>query len=182
MAASTCVFSLFLFLTACSGIPQVTQPLSPRFPPFFVNMCRISGSVRFLLSVSASMKIAAPPGPYPSNVISSYWTPGSSPVPRWMARLMLSAGMFAALASSTAFRRRALLSTLPPPSRADTVSSLIRRVKILPRLASAAPFLCLIVLHLLWPDIVPLFSRKPPILPMVPGGVKVPTIDNAAEP
>src|SRR5436305_13915081 len=33
------------------------------------------------------------------------------------------------------------------------VISLIRRVKILPRLASSAPFLCLIVAHLLWPDI-----------------------------
>jgi hypothetical protein len=30
---------------------------------------------------------------------------------------------------------------------------LMRRVKILPRLASAAPFLCLIVCHLEWPDI-----------------------------
>src|SRR4029079_3298450 len=28
------------------------------------------------------------------------------------------------------------------------------RVKILPRLASAAPFLCLIVCHLEWPDMV----------------------------
>src|ERR1700735_5440338 len=32
------------------------------------------------------------------------------------------------------------------------VISLIRRVKILPRLASSAPFLCLIVAHLEWPD------------------------------
>ena len=30
--------------------------------------------------------------------------------------------------------------------------SLMRRVKILPRLASSAPFLCLIVAHLEWPD------------------------------
>ena len=37
----------------------------------------------------------------------------------------------------------------PPPRRAATVSSLIILVKILPRLASARPFLCLIVLHLL---------------------------------
>src|SRR5436309_1840096 len=41
----------------------------------------------------------------------------------------------------------------PPPRRAATVISLGMRVKILPRLASAAPFLCLMVLHLLWPDI-----------------------------
>src|ERR1700753_4218775 len=32
------------------------------------------------------------------------------------------------------------------------VISLIRRVKILPRFASSAPFLCLIVAHLEWPD------------------------------
>ena len=32
------------------------------------------------------------------------------------------------------------------------VISLIRRVNILPRLASSAPFLCLIVAHLEWPD------------------------------
>jgi len=29
MAASTCVFSLFLFLTACSGIPQSSSPVVP---------------------------------------------------------------------------------------------------------------------------------------------------------
>jgi hypothetical protein len=40
----------------------------------------------------------------------------------------------------------------PPPFLAATVSSLMMRVKILPRLASAAPFLCLIVCHLEWPD------------------------------
>ena len=32
------------------------------------------------------------------------------------------------------------------------VSSLMMRVKTLPRLASAAPFLCLMVCHLEWPD------------------------------
>src|SRR5580698_3100204 len=32
------------------------------------------------------------------------------------------------------------------------VISRIRRVKILPRFASSAPFLCLIVAHLEWPD------------------------------
>ena len=34
------------------------------------------------------------------------------------------------------------------------VISRMRRVKILPRLASVAPFLCLIVAHLEWPDMV----------------------------
>src|SRR3954470_7050680 len=69
-----------------------------------------------------------------------------------MARLMLSAGMFSALAAATAPRRRGLPSGSPPPSLAAMVISLIRRVKILPRLASRAPFLCLIVAHFEWPD------------------------------
>src|SRR5580704_1279498 len=78
--------------------------------------------------------------------------PGNSPVPRWMARLILSAGMFSALAAATAPRKRGLASGSPPPWRAAMVISLIRRVKILPRFASSAPFLCLIVAHLEWPD------------------------------
>src|SRR5207253_7669198 len=91
---------------------------------------------------------------------SSYATPGSSPVPRRIARLMFSAGMLLALASAMIVRSRGLLSASPPPARAATVSSLIRRVKILPRLASAAPFLCLIECHLEWPDMQKL-SQKP---------------------
>src|SRR5213080_3658239 len=83
---------------------------------------------------------------------SSYATPGSSPVPRWMARLMLSAGMFSALAAAMAPRRRGFVSGSPPPFLAAMEISLIRRVKILPRLASSAPFLCLIVAHFEWPD------------------------------
>src|SRR5690348_18484593 len=69
-----------------------------------------------------------------------------------MARLILSAGMFSALAAATAVRRRGLPSTSPPPLLAAMVISLIRRVNILPRLASSAPFLCLIVAHFEWPD------------------------------
>src|SRR3990170_4365725 len=65
---------------------------------------------------------------------------------------MLSAGMLTDLASAMIVRRRGLLSGSPPPFLAATVSSLMMRVKILPRLASAAPFLCLIVCHLEWPD------------------------------
>src|SRR6202795_4851580 len=68
-----------------------------------------------------------------------------------MARLMLSAGMFSALAAAIAPRRRGLVSGSPPLLAAMEIS-LIRRVKILPRLASSAPFLCLIVAHLEWPD------------------------------
>src|SRR3954463_1318060 len=61
--------------------------------------------------------------------------------------------MFPPLASLTALRRRAFASTSPPPVRVATVISLIIFVKILPRLASSAPFLCLIVCHLECPDI-----------------------------
>src|SRR5581483_8829182 len=69
-----------------------------------------------------------------------------------MARLILSAGMFSALAAAMAVRRRGLVSGSPPFFAAILIS-LIRRVKILPRLASSAPFLCLIVAHFEWPDI-----------------------------
>src|SRR5438093_6419559 len=65
---------------------------------------------------------------------------------------MLSAGMLFALASATAARSLGLPSGLPPLIRAATVISLIRRVKMRPRLASSAPFLCLIVLHFECPD------------------------------
>src|SRR5262245_57817839 len=65
---------------------------------------------------------------------------------------MLSDGMFSAFAACTAVRRRGFFSG-SPPDLAAMVISLISRVKILPRLASRAPFLCLIVAHLLWPDI-----------------------------
>src|SRR5215471_10651143 len=76
-----------------------------------------------------------------------------------MARLMLSAVMFSALAAATAPRRRGFFSG-SPPDLAAMVISLIRRVKIFPRLASSAPFLCLIVAHLEWPDMTqPLFSQ-----------------------
>ena len=91
-------------------------------------------------------------GPYASYCASSYDTPGSSPVPRRIARLMFSAGMLAALASAMIVRRRGFMSGSPPPARAATVNSLMRRVKILPRLASRAPFLCLMEAHLEWPD------------------------------
>src|SRR3954471_19930502 len=72
---------------------------------------------------------------------------------------MFSRGMLFALASAMMVRSRGFMSGSPPPPRAATVSSLMRRVKILPRFASAAPFLCLIVCHLEWPDMRKL-SRK----------------------
>src|SRR6185295_18255889 len=59
-------------------------------------------------------------------------------------------------------RKRGFISGSPPPPRAATVNSLMMRVKILPRLASAAPFLCLIEAHLEWPDMskTPLKSAR----------------------
>src|SRR5438128_4184935 len=79
--------------------------------------------------------------------------PSSSPVPFWMARLMLSAGMFTDLAFSTAVRRRGFELGSPPPRRAAIDISRMILVKILPRLASRAPFLCLMDAHLECPDI-----------------------------
>src|SRR5206468_1693779 len=58
---------------------------------------------------------------------------------------MLSFGMLAAFAARMTVRRRGFPSGSPPPTRAATVISLISLVNTRPRLASAAPFLCLIV-------------------------------------
>ncbi len=59
--------------------------------------------------------------------------------------------MLAALAVSTASRRRGLKSGLPPPSRAATVISRISLVQWAPRRASVTAFLRLIWDHLLCP-------------------------------
>src|SRR5438105_5519663 len=67
---------------------------------------------------------------------------------------MLSAGMLFCFASAMIVRRRGFESGSPPPLREATVNSLMRRVNTFPRLASAAPFLCLIECHLEWPDMV----------------------------
>src|SRR5215471_17923758 len=69
------------------------------------------------------------------------------------ARLMLSVGILTALASVMAFLSRGLPSGSPPPIRAAIVISLMSFVKARPRFASIAPFLCLILCHLEWPDI-----------------------------
>src|SRR6266852_714377 len=70
-----------------------------------------------------------------------------------MARLMLSAGMLTDLALSTAVRSRGFEAGSPPPIRAAIDISRMILVKILPRLASSAPFLCLMECHLECPDI-----------------------------
>ena len=70
-----------------------------------------------------------------------------APVPRSIARWMLSLGIEASRAFCTASASAGLASVLPPPSRAATVIARASLVKSLPRLASAAPFLCLIEDH-----------------------------------
>src|SRR5215468_149148 len=78
---------------------------------------------------------------------------------------MFSRGMLFALASAMMVRKRGFMSGSPPPVRAATANSLIRRVKIFPRLASAAPFLCLMECHLECPDMpetLPLFGQDDP--------------------
>src|SRR5688572_28405134 len=67
--------------------------------------------------------------------------------------------MLFSVALSMARRSRGFMPGSPPPRRAATVISLIRRVKILPRFASVAAFLCLMFAHLLWPAMLD-FDRR----------------------
>src|ERR1041384_2735420 len=138
-----------------------TELAEPRLPPARWKAWRISATVRLTLSVVVSIRIAAPPGPYPSYMTSSYCTPSSSPVPFLTARSMLSDGMFSALAASMAVRRRALPLGSPPPCLAAIVISRISLVKAAPRLASVTAFLRLICFHLLWPAMAPNLQRSP---------------------
>ena len=77
-----------------------------------------------------------------------------------MARLTVSFGILAEVALSTASRNLGLESGSPPPSRAATVTSRISLLQILPRFLSLAAFLCLMVDHLLCPDIPSCFWCK----------------------
>src|SRR4051794_37136040 len=72
---------------------------------------------------------------------------------------MLSFGMEYDFAFSIAFCSERLPSGSPPPSRAATMIARESLEKSLPRLASAAPFLCLIDDHLLCPDMGLLFDE-----------------------
>src|SRR3954465_3859768 len=65
---------------------------------------------------------------------------------------MLSFGIENQRAFSIALASARLAAGSGPPSRAATISARESFEKSLPRLASAAPFLCLIELHLLCPD------------------------------
>src|SRR5258708_18655873 len=65
---------------------------------------------------------------------------------------MLSFGIEAARAFSTAFWSARFEAGSGPPSRAATMIARVSLEKSLPRFASASPFLCLIDDHLLCPD------------------------------
>src|SRR6476661_1870865 len=67
---------------------------------------------------------------------------------------MLSFGMEYDRAFSIAFCSARFAAGSPPPSFAATMIARVSFEKSLPRLASAAPFLCLIVDHLLCPDML----------------------------
>src|ERR1700742_2402741 len=113
-----------------------------------------------------------PPGPYPSNVASSYCSPSSCPVPRKIARSIFSLGMFSFLPARIAVRRRGFELGSPPPMRAAIVISRITRVNTRPRFASVAAFLCLIVAHFECPDMArPLCSPTVQPVPSLSVGV-----------
>src|SRR6266576_3527869 len=76
----------------------------------------------------------------------------SSPDPRAIARSIVSFGIEYERAFSIAFCSARFAAGSGPPSRAATMIARVSFEKSLPRLASAAPFLCLIELHLLCPD------------------------------
>jgi len=61
--------------------------------------------------------------------------------------------MFSLLAAWMAVLSLGFPAASPPPTLAAIVISLMSLVNILPRLASAAPFLCFMLDHLLCPDI-----------------------------
>src|SRR5262245_20441349 len=75
---------------------------------------------------------------------------------------MLSLGTEFFFAFWIASNRVGLPAGSPPPVRAATSTFLIRRANSLPRRASTTAFLCLVVAHLEWPDILPYPSRALP--------------------
>src|SRR6185436_8318021 len=97
------------------------------------------------------------------------------PLPRAIARSMLSFGIEAARALSFAFWSARFEAGSGPPSFAATISARVSLVKSWPRFASAAPFLCLIELHLLCPDIRLLSDQlqKSLVHPRVVGQLRV---------
>src|SRR5689334_19352191 len=84
---------------------------------------------------------------------------------------MLSFGMEYERAFSIAFASARFAAGSGPPSRAATISARDSFEKSWPRFLSAAPFLCLIELHLLCPDIrlLPYEVEEPLVHPRVAG-------------
>src|SRR5450432_4481191 len=85
-----------------------------------------------------------------------------------MARSIVSFGMLAPRALSTAVRSRGLPVMSAPPVRAETVISRIILVQTFDFFESEASFLCLIFDHRLWPD-MPLFLTTTPRASGEPG-------------
>src|SRR2546425_4904490 len=73
---------------------------------------------------------------------------------------MLSFGIEASRAFSTAFCSARLAAGSGPPSRAATMIARESFEKSWPRFASAAPFLCLMLDHLLCPDTARLLDHR----------------------
>src|SRR5919201_1231309 len=109
--------------------------------------------------------------------VSNAFASASAPVPFAIARSMLSLGIEYERAFSIAFASARLLSGSPPPSLAATMIARESFEKSFPRFASAAPFLCLIVDHLLCPDIyahrLPYLVQKELVDPRVVGELRM---------
>src|SRR5580765_2768147 len=88
---------------------------------------------------------------------------------------MLSFGMEYERASSIALASARFAAGSGPPSRAATISARDSLEKSCPRFLSAAPFLCLIELHLLCPDtgLVPYEVEEPLVHACVAGQLRV---------
>src|SRR5512144_358585 len=88
---------------------------------------------------------------------------------------MLSFGMEYERAFSIAFASARFAAGSGPPSRAATISARESFEKSWPRFLSAAPFLCLIELHLLCPDIrlLPYEVEEPLVHARVVGQLRV---------
>src|SRR6476661_6859976 len=98
-----------------------------------------------------------------------------APEPRAIARSMLSFGIEYERAFSIAFWSARFAAGSGPPSRDATMIARASFEKSLPRFASAAPFLCLIELHLLCPDTAVLSDeiQEPLVHPRVLGQLRV---------
>ena len=100
-------------------------------------------TVRVVLSVAVSTRNAMPWGPYPSYTTSLY-SEWSFSTALFIARSILSLGMFSALALEMRALRRGLLSGSVPPLLAAMVISLPSLVKtraMLPHLLNLRSFL-----------------------------------------